>query len=272
MKTPQSLATICVRRPSKLMYAVREFAVFIDERKVGGVKDGGVARCEVQPGSHSVYVTIDFYKSKPCVINLQPGESASLVCGAKEGMSGLVSAFTSLEDYLYLRPEEGSVQVVGTTESAPQASRKKPLIVYMESEEERLPAATEEVRVPKGVRIKVKRSRTVEHTVEIDWTATGEVRFEAGFKQIVSGSLRGEISQKQGRTATESETVEYEIEIDGQKCSQYRLTWTDIWRKGTTEFQHGSATHMVPFRYRERSELEVMPVESKARRRAKGQS
>ncbi|HWQ70232.1 MAG TPA: hypothetical protein VN494_09855 [Patescibacteria group bacterium] len=271
METPQGAAIICIRRPAKLMYAARKFAVFIDEMKVGGVKDGGEARFEVKPGRHSICVKIDFYTSKPHVINLRPGESASLVCGAKEGMSGLVSAFTSMEDYLYLRLEEDPAQVISATASVPETPLQKQLVVHIDSEEERLPAATEEVRVPKGVKIKVKRSRTVEHTVEIDWTATGEARFEAGFKQIVSGSLRGEISQKQGRAATESETVEYEIEIDGEKCSQYRLTWTDIWHKGTTELQHGGATHMVPFRYRERSELEVAPVEPKARRRARAQ-
>jgi hypothetical protein len=175
-------------------------------------------------------------------------------------MSGLVSAFTSLEDYLYLRSEEGPAQIIATTESAPQAARQEQVAVYMESEEERVPAATVEVHVPKGVKIKVKRSRTVEHTVEVDWAVAGEARLEAGFKQIVSGSIRGELSQKQGRSATESETVEYEVEIDGEKGRQYRLKWTDIWRKDTAEFRHGGATHMAPFRCRERSELEVVPV------------
>jgi hypothetical protein len=255
-----NLAIVCIRRPSKLIYAVREFAVFIDEMKVGGVKNGGEARFEVRSGRHSIYIKVDFYKSKPCVIDLQPGESVSLVCGAKEGMSGLVSAFTSLEDYLYLRSEEGPAQIIATTESAPQDARQEQVTVHMESEEEHVPAATEEVHVPRGVKIKVKRSRTVEHTVEVDWTVAGEVHLEAGFKHIVSGSIRGEISQKQGRSATESETVEYEVEIDGEKGSQYRLKWTDIWRKGMAEFRYGGATHMAPFKYRERSELEVVPV------------
>jgi hypothetical protein len=130
----------------------------------------------------------------------------------------------------------------------------------MESEEERVPAVTEEVYVPKGVKIKVKRSRTVEHTVEVDWAVVGEARLEAGIKQIMSGSIRSEISQKQGLSATESETVEYEVEIVGENICRSQLKWTDIWRKGVAEFMHSGITRVAPFRYRERSELEVVPV------------
>ena len=132
----------------------------------------------------------------------------------------------------------------------------------MDSEEERVSAATEAVHVPKGVKIRVKRSRVVEHTVEVDWTVGGEASIEVGFKSIVSGSIRGEVSQKQGRTTTESETVEYEVEIDGDQSSSYTLRWTDIWCKGLAEFIHGGAIRRVPFRYRDRSELEVLAVTS----------
>ena len=255
-----NLAYICIKRPSKLMYALRKITVFSDDMKAGNVENGGEARFEVKPGRHSIYLSIDFYKSKPCIVDLQPGESASLTCGAREGMSGLLSAFTSLTDYLYIMPEDDTGQVITSTESSPRPDLQEGITVHMESEEERVPAATEEVHVPKGVKIKVKRSRKVEHTLEVDWTVAGEARLEAGFKQILSGSIRGEISQKQGQSVTESETVEYEVEIDGEKGCRYRLIWTDIWRKGIAEFSHGSATHMAPFRYRERSELEVVPV------------
>lgn len=187
--------------------ALREFAVFIDGIKVGSVKNGGEARFEVRPGGHAIYVKLDFYKSKPCAIDLGQGESTSLVSGANGGL------FTSFGDYLYLRSEEGPVPIVAKTDSAPEAARQEQVAVHLDSEEERVPAATEEVHLPKGVKIRVKRSRMVEHTVEVDWTIGGEAGIEAGFKSIVSGSIRGEVSQKQGHTATESETVEYEVEI-----------------------------------------------------------
>ena len=253
-------AIICIKRPWQLVYAIREFAIFIDEMKVGSVKNGTEATFEVKPGRHSIYARVDLYKSRPCVVDLQPGASASLVCGAQEGISGIMSAFTSPKDYVYLRPEEGPAEVGAVTVPAPQAAWQEQVTVHLEDEGERIPAATEEGHVPKGVKIKVKRSRTVEHTVEVNWTITGEARLEAGFKQILSGSIRGEISRQQGQSAVESETVEYEVELDGEKGLRYRLQWTDIWRNGTAEFLHGGVTHQTPFRYRERSELAVLPV------------
>ena len=114
-----NVATICIKRPWNLACAARQFAVFIDESKVGGVRNGSEASFEVTPGRHSVYTKIDFYKSKPCVVDLEPGQRASLVCGAKEGMSGVVSALTSLQDYLYLRPEDGpALQLINKSVSS----------------------------------------------------------------------------------------------------------------------------------------------------------
>jgi hypothetical protein len=256
-----NLATIRIRRPQAFAAYLREISVFIDGTKVGGVKNGGEARFDVPPGGHSIYVKLDFYKSKPFAIDLEQGESAALVCGMNGGLSGLVSAIT-FANYLYLRSEQGAVPTVATPESATDPARGEQVAVHMDSEEERIPAATEAVHVPKGVKIRVKRSRVVEHTVEVDWTVGGEASLEVGFKSIVSGSIRGEVSQKQGRTTTESETVEYEVEIDGDQSSSYSLRWTDIWCKGAAEFMQGGAIRRVPFRYRDRSELEVLAVTS----------
>ncbi|HEV3201233.1 MAG TPA: hypothetical protein VGZ73_25200 [Bryobacteraceae bacterium] len=244
---------ICIRRHRAWSGALRDFGVFVDGTRVGGVENGGEAIFKVSPGRHSIYVKIDFYQSKPCVVDLDPGESTSLVCG----VAGLVSAL-SQEGYLYLRSEGESDHIDATKGSEPQADLPAEVTVRLESEEERVPAATEDIHLPKGVKIKVKRSRMVEHTVEVDWTVAGQAQVDAGFKQILSGSIRGEVSHKQGRTATESETVEYEVELDGEKCSPYRLCWTDIWRKGTAEFRRGGTTRIVPFRYRDRSELAVV--------------
>jgi len=183
-----------------------------------------------------------------------------MVCGAKGGISGLVSAFTSLDDYIYLRLTQEPAQILTASASPSQPLLHEQIQVHMESEEERVPAATEEILVPLGVTIKVKRSRTIEHTVEIDWSVASEGRFDIGIKQMLSGSIRGEISRKQGRSSKESETMEYQIELSGDIRSQYRLVWTDIWRKGIVEFTHERTTHLAPFRFRERTELEVVPV------------
>lgn len=253
-------AAVSIKRPAKLAFATRKFSVFIDGRKVGSVKNGSVSRFEVSPGRHTLQVKVDFYRSKPCSVDLEPGQSLSLICGTQEGLSGFLSAFTSLEEYITLKPEQGQDHSASPRASAQESLARDGLTVHLDSEEQRIPAATEEVRVPSGVKIKVRRSRTVEHTVEVEWDLAGEVRLEAGFKQVISSSIRGEMSHRKGASATERETVEYEVEIDGQKGSQYQLQWTDVWRSGTVEFRLGGETCLTPFRYRDRSELEVWPL------------
>lgn len=228
--------------------------------KAGDIENGGEARFNVEPGRHSLYVKVDFYKSKPLTLDLQSGETVEMVCGLKEGLSGVMSALTSRTEYLYLRPEEASAEDVPPAMPSPQTNLQDRVTVHLKETEERVPAATEEIHVPIGVTIKVKRSRTVEHTVEVEWQLTGEIRIEAGVKQILAGSIRGEISRKQGTSSKASETIEYEIELKGEASSEYRLVWTDIWRKGTAEFEHEHTTYLVPFRYKQRAELDVVPL------------
>ena len=96
--TDPTNAAIIIRRPWKLRCSIRQFAVFIDETKVGGVYNGAEARFEVTPDRHSVYIKLDLWNSKPCVLDLQPGQSASLVCGLPRQLV----AWISPGDYLSL--------------------------------------------------------------------------------------------------------------------------------------------------------------------------
>jgi hypothetical protein len=132
--------------------------------------------------------------------------------------------------------------------------------INLDSQIESIQSASEEVSVPPGVTIKVKRSRTIEHTVDIDWQMSGGINIDSGFKPIISASVRGEIGQRQGRTYQESETLEYEVALNGETSTRYRLIWTDMWRKGVAEFQIGYRTQVLPFRFREWTKLDVYPI------------
>jgi hypothetical protein len=134
--------------------------------------------------------------------------------------------------------------------------------IHLEAESERAHILSEEVSVPPGVTIKVKRSRTIEHSVDVNWRASGGGSINAGFKPLLSASIRGEIEKVQGRAYQESETIEYEVALNGEKSTRYKLNWTDVWRRGVAEYRDGGVTHVVPFRFREWAELEVLPVES----------
>ena len=132
--------------------------------------------------------------------------------------------------------------------------------VHLDAEVESVQTTSEEVSVPYGVTIKVKRSRTIEHTVDIDWHTSRGINIDSGFKPIISASIRGEIGESQGRAYHESESLEYEVELNGEASTHYKLTWTDVWRKGIAEFRIGNTTQALPFRFREWTKLEVHPL------------
>ncbi|MBN4006954.1 hypothetical protein [Nostoc sp. LPT] len=133
--------------------------------------------------------------------------------------------------------------------------------IHLEQESERNRTSSETVFVPPGVKITVKRSRTVEHTVDISWGELKGRSLDLGLKDIFGISIKGEIEKKRGRSYKESQTSEYEVELNGEKVSQYNLVWTDIWCKGFIELTRNNTIQMFPFRFRDSSELEVIPVE-----------
>jgi hypothetical protein len=125
---------------------------------------------------------------------------------------------------------------------------------------ERTQVASEEVHVPRGVNIKVKRSRTIEHTIEIGMRHSGTDKVDVGSGQILTLSIQEEIEHSCGQSYQRSETIEYEIELSGDVTNSYALIWTEMWRRGFAEIQDGSHITKTPFRYRERAELEVKPL------------
>jgi hypothetical protein len=155
--------------------------------------------------------------------------------------------------------ENGNIENSPLLPSQPQTG---PAVanINLDSQTESIQTTSEEVSVPPGVTIKVKRSRTIEHTVDIDWQVSGGISIESGIKPIISASIRGEIGQRQGRTYQESETLEYEVALNGETSTRYRLIWTDVWRKGVAEFQIGYRTQVLPFRFREWTKLDVHPI------------
>jgi hypothetical protein len=125
-------------------------------------------------------------------------------------------------------------------------------------------AATEMVNVPVGVTITVKRSRQVEHTIDIGHNKSLEGNIEMGLKGILSSSILGKMEQTQGRSYQQTETMEYEILLNGEKSNQYKLTWVDTFFTGTIEVQQGGVTQSIPFQFREGTELEVIPISQSA--------
>lgn len=139
------------------------------------------------------------------------------------------------------------------------------LQVRLEPQLERIETATEEIHVPVGVNVTVKRSRTVKHAVEITMRETDGSEVKAGLKlgqlEILSATIRSEVQSQAGRRIEEAETIEYEVSLSGDKSEAYRLAWADLVRVGVVEIHEAGTRTVLPFRCRERTELDVVPVE-----------
>ena len=138
------------------------------------------------------------------------------------------------------------------------------LQVHLEPQLERIEAATEEIHVPAGVNVTVKRSRTIKHAVEITRSETDGSEVKAGLKlaqlEILSATIRSEVQSQAGRRFEETETIEYEVSLSGDKSEAYKLAWADLVRVGVVEIHEAGNKTVLPFRCRERTELDVVSV------------
>lgn len=177
-----------------------------------------------------------------------------------EGDTTIVNNPENFSTVLPSKPSEKNPKL-SISENKFVASDKPSIEVKWEPQEKEIQAATEVIQVPRGVKITVKRSRTIDHTIEINWRTQNGISIDAGIKQLISTTIHSEIEKSKGRTYHESEKMEYEIELDGEKHNRYKLVWSDIWLIGDTEVIHGSMKAKYPFEFKERSELTVVAVE-----------
>ena len=129
--------------------------------------------------------------------------------------------------------------------------------IHLEPCPERRATTQERVEIALGARFKMRRSRTIEHTINIDWRSVKNVEGQAGLRTILHAAIRGELERSQGQSYHQSETIEHEIELDGSRSHIYELCWSDIWQKGTLELREGNTTQLIPFECRIGTELKV---------------
>jgi hypothetical protein len=150
--------------------------------------------------------------------------------------------------------------------SSPEEIPNSDVQVILTQELERVRVGTEDIQVPVGVTVRVTKSRTFEHSLELkqndvlEGKLELEVGVEAGVKAVTRGSILKKIEQLKGQSYKGSETVSYEIELSGAKATRYQLIWTDVWRQVLVSLPEYRDT-IIPFRFRESTELNVLPVE-----------
>jgi hypothetical protein len=118
----------------------------------------------------------------------------------------------------------------------------------------------EDVAVPEGASITVRRSRTIEHTLHVEWGQSGGGQLNLGLTDSVKAQIQGAVERKQGQSYQQTETVEYTVQLNGEEARRYKLVWSDIWQGGTAEIVQGGRSSTAPFQLRVGTELDVKPV------------
>ena len=105
---------LTITRDRSISNALRGFTILIDDKAVDKIKPGEAKQYALPCGHHVIRIAIDFYKSRPLSLELQPGQSVALICGdhapktlseslSLRGMGQSIKAMTSPADYLYIK-------------------------------------------------------------------------------------------------------------------------------------------------------------------------
>ena len=87
---------VLTRVPRPFQEARRKYSVRIDGKVVGKIGSGKTQRYSVQPGSHSVQLSIDLARSPVVTIHAHAGESTKLKCSAAGSPIAIVTLIQSL--------------------------------------------------------------------------------------------------------------------------------------------------------------------------------
>jgi hypothetical protein len=98
------------RAESRWHDRIRNYRVVVDGREVARIGNGGTATVTVDPGWHTVYMAIDWGRSKPLDVNVGPEQVVQLECGpnVKPGLA-LVYALVLFRRWMWLRPASDAV-------------------------------------------------------------------------------------------------------------------------------------------------------------------
>ena len=239
-------AVIHIHREHSYVGAAVRFHVHLDKEEVGSLENGGHLDIPVSAGIHTVEV-------KSRILGLPNTSDLLRVIVTAQEVVRLRCGFKAFGHFL--EPDSSAAGDLG--ESGRGKATHEPPQIVLDDQVEKVRAATEDVSVPSGVTIRVTRARTIEHTIEFEHTGSGEGSIEPKLAEWINISIRGHVEEKTGKTLKESETVSYEIELNGKDAPKYQLVGTDVWRSGRVSI---AGLHSGRFRFRESAELEVIPI------------
>ena len=104
------MPTIGLTRETSYQDMIRAYEVRVDNKKVAKIRDGERITFGVDPGSHTVFLTIDWCRSNKVRFECEDGDELEFQCGNTSARSGayLVLLYATIlrHKYLWLRQVE----------------------------------------------------------------------------------------------------------------------------------------------------------------------
>ena len=124
-------AYITLRRNRTSSNQLRQFAILVDNKVVGKIGAGQSKQFRLPCGQHQIGIKLDFYKSQPLQINLNPEDNLMLECGDRspeslretftlKGIEKSINSLIKPKEYLYVEPSDA--------QTAPAAARQQPAV------------------------------------------------------------------------------------------------------------------------------------------------
>jgi hypothetical protein len=90
------------RDPGGWRDRLRAYSVVVDSEAAGELRRGQTIELPVAPGGHSVQIAIDWGRSPPLDVDVDPGEIVDLRCAPNTGQATLVGITTGRGEYVRL--------------------------------------------------------------------------------------------------------------------------------------------------------------------------
>ena len=104
------MSRIVVRRAeSRWQDRIRDYKVVVDGQVAARVSNGGEATVTVEPGTHTIYMAIDWGRSKPLDVAVCAEQTIELECGPNvKPFLALVYVTVLFRRWIWLRPANGA--------------------------------------------------------------------------------------------------------------------------------------------------------------------
>lgn len=224
----------------------------------------------LKPGDFISSATLEFTRDGKVVMKAKAGEkvlirngvfttkgtSVEIVTGAESDKQTETVQIKKLNDTsLIFSDKSGKVEELKRISTITR--------ITLDDKVTKVEVASEEVEIDRGVQVKIKKSRTIQHDVGFETTARLEIEIEAKgglWLAEVRGQVKGEIGAKSGRKYTDSETVEQEVSLDGNINTKYKLVWIEKYRTGKSVIIQDGKQIDLPFKFREGADLLIKAV------------